>query len=102
MAYDGKYHILSIQRLIILSCTSLKMLQTLSVVSLLTVAAAAPIRVSCVGDSITAGSCSSKTNGYPAVLQGVLGSNYVVGNYGNSGKTMLKDGLCGPPASGTC
>lgn len=64
--------------------------------------AAKPIRISCVGDSITAGVCSSTTHGYPAVLQTLLGSNYLVTNYGNSGKTMLKQGLCGPPAGGDC
>jgi hypothetical protein len=55
-----------------------------------------------VGDSITAGVCADKTKGYPSILQGLLGPGYVVGNFGNSGKTMLKRGLCGPPAGGDC
>ena len=42
----------------------------------------APIRVACVGDSITKGS------GYPAKLQLLLGSNYLVGNFGVSGTTV--------------
>jgi len=64
--------------------------------------ASAVIRVSAIGDSITAGVCSKATHGYPAVLQSLLGSGYVVGNYGNSGKTMLTQGLCGPPPSSNC
>ena len=65
-------------------------------------ATARPVRISMIGDSITAGVCADKTKGYPAILQGLLGDGYVVGNYGNSGKTMLKRGLCGPPAGGDC
>lgn len=42
----------------------------------------APIRVACVGDSITQGS------GYPAKLQLLLGTNYLVGNFGVSGTTV--------------
>jgi acyl-CoA thioesterase-1 len=41
-----------------------------------------PIRVACVGDSITAES------GYPTDLQSLLGSNYTVGNFGCSGSTV--------------
>jgi lysophospholipase L1-like esterase len=39
---------------------------------------AAQIRITCIGDSITAGVCSSQTHGYPAILQGLLGSGYLV------------------------
>ena len=42
----------------------------------------APIHVACVGDSITKGS------GYPAKLQLLLGTNYLVGNFGVSGTTV--------------
>ena len=42
----------------------------------------APIRVACVGDSITQGS------GYPAKLQLLLGRNYLVGNFGVAGTTV--------------
>ena len=45
-------------------------------------AAAKPIRVACVGDSITQGS------GYPNKLQMLLGSDYTVGNFGVSGSTV--------------
>ena len=41
-----------------------------------------PIRVACVGDSITEGS------GYPYKLNLLLGSNYIVGNFGVSGSTV--------------
>ncbi len=41
-----------------------------------------PVRVACVGDSITQGS------GYPAKLQLLLGTNYCVANFGVSGSTV--------------
>lgn len=41
-----------------------------------------PVRVACVGDSITAAS------GYPFNLGLLLGSNYVVGNFGDSGAAV--------------
>jgi acyl-CoA thioesterase-1 len=46
------------------------------------IVAAKPIRVACVGDSITEGS------GYPFKLRLLLGSDYVVGNFGVSGSTV--------------
>lgn len=53
----------------------------------------AQIRVACVGDSITwgQGASNSATTSYTAVLQTLLGSGYVVGNYGNPGKTMISN-----------
>jgi lysophospholipase L1-like esterase len=42
-----------------------------------------PIRVACVGDSIT------EITGYPADLQSLLGAKYSVGNFGVSGSTVL-------------
>ena len=42
-----------------------------------------PIRVACVGDSIT------EDCGYPTDLQALLGDNYTVGNFGVSGSTVL-------------
>jgi lysophospholipase L1-like esterase len=64
---------------------------------------ASPIKVACMGDSITYGYCSSAPNyTYPAVLQSILGPGYNVQNFGNSGRTMLKEGLCGPPATCCC
>jgi acyl-CoA thioesterase-1 len=43
---------------------------------------AQPLRVACVGDSITRGS------GYPAKLQSLLGSNYNVANFGVDGAAV--------------
>jgi lysophospholipase L1-like esterase len=50
--------------------------------------------ISCVGDSITAGVGVSYPNvdSYPARLQKLLGTNYLVSNYGLSGATLLKQG----------
>ena len=60
-----------------------------------------PIRVSCVGDSITIYACASNDSmPYPAQLQRMLGSKFNVSNLGNSGHTLLKDGLCG--GGGAC
>ena len=64
--------------------------------------ALAAIRISMIGDSITAGVCSSGGGDYPSQLQALVGPAYVVSNYGNSGKTQLHAGLCGPPAGGDC
>ena len=41
-----------------------------------------PIRIACVGDSIT------EVSGYPSVLQSLLGDNYTVGNFGVTGSTV--------------
>ena len=49
-----------------------------------------PVRVACVGDSITAGAGS--TSPYPAQMQTILGSGYFVRNFGISGRTLLKEG----------
>jgi hypothetical protein len=92
--------------------------------------AANPIRISLIGDSITAGVCSTNGEDYSFFLQELLGPSYVVSvgwrptyippfpllqlntpfsplapqvsNFGNSGKTMLKNGICGPPPAGDC
>jgi len=65
-------------------------------VSLTACAAAAeqPIRVACIGDSITfgAGIRDRKRNSYPAVLGRLLGEKYQVRNFGVSGATLLKKG----------
>jgi acyl-CoA thioesterase I len=49
------------------------------------IVAAKPIRVACVGDSITQGS------GYPDKLQMMLGSNYIVVNFGVCGSTVSQN-----------
>jgi lysophospholipase L1-like esterase len=51
-----------------------------------------PIRVACVGDSITAGSGTTKGNAYPAQLGRMLGEKWVVKNFGVSGATLLNHG----------
>ena len=55
---------------------------------------AGPIRVACVGDSITfgAGVQDRDANNYPAVLGKGLGQQFVVRNFGVSGATMQKAG----------
>jgi lysophospholipase L1-like esterase/pimeloyl-ACP methyl ester carboxylesterase len=54
---------------------------------------AAPIRVACVGDSITAGAgATSSFSSYPSQLGRMLGDGWTVGNFGNSGKTLLNSG----------
>ena len=58
-------------------------------------AKAAPV-LNCVGDSITAGVGVSGSlvaiQSYPARLQQLLGTNYIVGNKGLSGATLLTNG----------
>jgi lysophospholipase L1-like esterase len=53
-------------------------------------AATPPLRIACVGDSITQGFRS--TSPYPAQLQTLLGEAYVVKNFGVGGRTLLKEG----------
>jgi acyl-CoA thioesterase-1 len=64
--------------------------------SMLAVAALAanPLKIACIGDSITegAGLSSPASESYPARLQRLLGTNYVVRNYGISARTLLKKG----------
>ena len=43
-----------------------------------------PIRVACIGDSIT------EVSGYPEYLQTLLSSDYVVGNFGVCGSTVVR------------
>lgn len=51
-----------------------------------------PIRVACIGDSITLGAGAPKGQDYPAQLQKLLGPQYEVRNFGNSGSTLLRNG----------
>ncbi|MDC0497388.1 GDSL-type esterase/lipase family protein [bacterium] len=53
-----------------------------------------PIRVACVGDSITYGASikGRANNCYPAQLQRLLGKAYEVQNFGVNGATLLKKG----------
>lgn len=53
-----------------------------------TILVAAPIKVACIGDSITFGTGiqNRTTDSYPAVLQKLLGADYEVRNFGNPGR----------------
>jgi lysophospholipase L1-like esterase len=55
---------------------------------------AAPIKVACIGDSITEGANvdSPLVNAYPVVLGRLLGTNYATRNFGVSGRTLLRKG----------
>ena len=50
-----------------------------------------PIRVACVGDSITYGDKAEAGESYPAVLQKLLGARYEVMNFGVCGATAQSD-----------
>jgi sialate O-acetylesterase len=53
----------------------------------------APIRVACLGDSITYGAkADPKTESYPAQLQQMLGERWAVKNFGVGGATMMRYG----------
>jgi lysophospholipase L1-like esterase len=43
-----------------------------------------PVRIACIGDSIT------EVSGYTEYLQNLLGTDYIVGNFGVSGSTALR------------
>ena len=49
----------------------------------------AHIRVTCRGDSITYGSCAENSGGYPALLQGMLGPDFTVMNFGMQPHILL-------------
>lgn len=49
-----------------------------------------PIKIACIGDSITAGTCSWNGYTWPHYVQLKLGANFSVANFGVSGRTMLK------------
>jgi lysophospholipase L1-like esterase len=73
---NRKMELLAISALIIVLLSSVVIFSVVT-----TNCAAQPIRVACVGDSITEGS------GYPYRLHLMLGPNYTVGNFGVSGST---------------
>ena len=56
--------------------------------------AATPIKVACIGNSVTfgAGLSNPQLESYPAQLQQLLGSTYQVENFGRNGATLLKKG----------
>lgn len=53
------------------------------------------IRVACIGDSITFGAGIKKGMSYPAQLQKLLGDQYEVKNFGNSGRGVVKKSMRG-------
>jgi lysophospholipase L1-like esterase len=52
----------------------------------------APVRIACIGDSITQGVGAAGGKSYPSQLQAMLGASWQVGNFGVSGRTLLKKG----------
>lgn len=60
----------------------------------LSIVAQRPVKVACVGNSITAGYLlkDPTTESYPSRLQQLLGEGYEVGNFGHSGATLLSKG----------
>jgi len=61
-------------------------------------AAAKPVSISCVGDSITV---ADGNLSYPLQLGRLLGAGYNVTNQGVSGHTMLNSGLCAASPAGS-
>lgn len=53
-----------------------------------------PLRVACIGNSITYGLALAdrEHDAYPSQLQRLLGEKYLVGNFGRSGTTLLRHG----------
>ena len=51
-----------------------------------------PVKVACIGDSITQGSGAAAGKSYPSQLQEMLGEQWKVFNFGVSGRTLLKKG----------
>jgi len=51
-----------------------------------------PIKVAAVGDSITQGAGASGGHSYPDQLQALLGSKWIIKNYGVGGRTLLRKG----------
>lgn len=66
----------------------------LSMILNLEMTAQTPIKIACIGDSVTAGYLLAHpaAESYPSQLQVLLGSQYEVKNFGHSGATLLKKG----------
>ena len=59
---------------------------------------ASPVRIACIGDSITFGlGIMDPGDRYPAQLQILLGPGYVVKNFGHPGCTVTRDSFSGWP-----
>ena len=70
------------------------LLSTLLLLCVLCAAAQKPVRVACIGDSITYGYGleDRDKDSYPSQLQGLLGERWLVGNFGKNGATLLRHG----------
>ena len=66
----------------------------LSMILNLEMKAQSPIKIACIGDSVTAGYLLAhpETESYPSQLQVLMGNQYEVKNFGHSGATLLKKG----------
>lgn len=51
-----------------------------------------PVKVACVGDSITYGDGPARLDNYPNLLQKALGGKYVIENFGVNGATLMESG----------
>ncbi|MDF2158795.1 GDSL-type esterase/lipase family protein [Algoriphagus sp. CAU 1675] len=54
--------------------------------------AQSPLKVACVGNSITQGPGRENPDSYPLQMQSILGDAYEVKNFGVSGRTLLRKG----------
>lgn len=71
----------------------MKTLALLCLLAVTSASAAGPVRVACLGDSITAGArVDPATESYPVYLQQLLGAGYEVKNLGRGGATMWHGG----------
>ena len=71
-----------------------RLLVLLTAMTAVLLAAAKPVKVACIGNSITYGStlADPSTDSYPSQLARLLGDGYVVGNFGRPGATLLNNG----------
>lgn len=58
----------------------------------LSASAQSPIKIACVGNSITQGPGRDNPDSYPLQMQALLGEAYLVKNFGVSGRTLLRKG----------
>lgn len=67
---------------------------TMLALPLLAMGKKTPVKVACVGNSITYGTgiADREHFSYPVQLQKLLGDNYLVGNFGKPGATLLRHG----------
>lgn len=54
--------------------------------------AQSPVKIACVGNSITQGPGRDNPDSYPLQMQKILGEAYLVKNFGVSGRTLLRKG----------